>query len=169
MRIIQFLRNLNGFFSKIVFLTLLKTDFFSHIPDLLTTTRMTAQTRQSAIVLNETPELSEKPTSEFNNSTAAHFLTVPQDLSFKLHSGTTQWGKFSMFGILASSSISIAGGNTGSLYGSKDGNDLGSKIRIIGVNHFKQLTKNAYLSSTIGLNYSSTDQVNYATDRTTDE
>lgn len=74
-----------------------------------------------------------------------------------------------MFGILASSSISIAGGNTGSLYGSKDGNDLGSKIRIIGVNHFKQLTKNAYLSSTIGLNYSATDQVNYATDRTTGE
>jgi CarboxypepD_reg-like domain/TonB-dependent Receptor Plug Domain len=91
------------------------------------------------------------------------------DLSFKLNSGTTKWGKFSMFGILASSSISIAGGNTGSLYGGKDGNDLSSKIRIVGVNHFKQLNKNTYLSSTIGLNYSSTNQVNYGSDRITNE
>jgi hypothetical protein len=91
------------------------------------------------------------------------------DLSFKLNSGNTKLGKFSMFGILASSSISIAGGNTGSLYGGKDGNDLSSKLSIIGVNHFKQLTKNAYLSSTIGLNYSSTDQVNYGSDRVTNE
>lgn len=91
------------------------------------------------------------------------------DLSFKLNSGNTKWGKFSMFGILASSSISIAGGNTSSLYGGKDGNDLSSKISIMGVNHFKQLTKNTYLSSTIGLNYSSTDQVNYGSDRITNE
>jgi hypothetical protein len=91
------------------------------------------------------------------------------DLSFKLNSGNTKLGKFSMFGILASSSISIAGGNTGSLYGGKDGNDLSSKLSIIGVNHFKQLTKNAYLSSTIGLNYSSTDQANYGSDRVTNE
>jgi CarboxypepD_reg-like domain/TonB-dependent Receptor Plug Domain len=91
------------------------------------------------------------------------------DLSFKLNSGNTKWGKFSMFGILASSSISIAGGNTGSLYGGKDGNDLSSKIGIVGLNHFKQLTKNAYLSSTFGLNYSSTDQVNYGSDRVTNE
>jgi len=91
------------------------------------------------------------------------------DLSFKLNSGNTKLGKFSMFGILASSSISIAGGNKGSLYGGKDGNDLSSKLSIIGVNHFKQLTKNAYLSSTIGLNYSSTDQVNYGSDRVTNE
>ena len=91
------------------------------------------------------------------------------DLSFKLNSGNTKWGRFSMFGILASSSISIAGGNTGTLYGGKDGNDLSSKISIIGVNHFKQLTKNAYLSSTVGLNYSSTDQINYGRDRITNE
>jgi hypothetical protein len=91
------------------------------------------------------------------------------DLSFKLNSRNTKWGKFSMFGILASSSIGIAGGNTGSLYGGKDGNDLSSKISIVGVNHFKQLNKNAYLSSTIGLNYSSTDQVNYGSDRVTNE
>ncbi len=91
------------------------------------------------------------------------------DLSFKLNSGNTKFGKFSMFGILASSSISIAGGNTGSLYGGKDGNDLSSKIGIVGLNHFKQLTKNVYLSSTIGLNYSSTDQVIYGSDHVTNE
>ena len=91
------------------------------------------------------------------------------DLSFKLNSGSTKWGKFSTFGILASSSINIAGGNNGSLYGGKDGNDLSNKINIVGINHFKQLNKNAYLSSTVGLNYSKTDQVNYGSDRFTNE
>ncbi|MHA8067336.1 TonB-dependent receptor [Aquirufa sp. ROCK2-A2] len=91
------------------------------------------------------------------------------DLSFKLNSGNTKWGKFSTFGILASSSINISGGNSGSLYGGKDGNDLSSKIRIVGLNHFKQLNKNSFLSSTVGLSYSSTDQVNYGSDRVTNE
>lgn len=90
-----------------------------------------------------------------------------QDLSFKLNSGTTKLGRFSMFGILATSSISISGGNSGSLYGSKDGNDLASKIGIIGVNHFKQVNKNSYFRSIIGLNYSATDQINYDSDRQT--
>ena len=90
-----------------------------------------------------------------------------QDLSFKLNSGTTKFGKFTMFGILATSSINISGGNSGSLYGGKDGNDLASKIGIIGVNHFKQLSKKSYLSSIIGLNYSATDQINYGSDRAT--
>jgi hypothetical protein len=92
-----------------------------------------------------------------------------QDLSFKLNSGTTKFGRFSMFGILATSSISISGGNSGSLYGGKDGNDLSSKIGIIGVNHFKQLNKKSYLSSIIGLNYAATDQINYGSDRMTKE
>lgn len=92
-----------------------------------------------------------------------------QDLSFKLNSGTTKWGKFSMFGILATSSISISGGNSGSLYGSRDGNDLSSKIGIIGVNHFKQLNEKSYFRSIIGLNYAATDQINYGSDRITKE
>ena len=92
-----------------------------------------------------------------------------QDLSFKINSGTTKFGKFTMFGILATSSINISGGNSGSLYGGKDGNDLASKIGIIGVNHFKQLDKKSYLSSIIGLNYSATDQINYGSDRITQE
>ena len=90
-----------------------------------------------------------------------------QDLSFKINSGTTKFGKFTMFGILATSSINISGGNSGSLYGGKDGNDLASKIGIVGVNHFKQLDKKSYLSSIIGLNYSATDQINYGSDRIT--
>ena len=92
-----------------------------------------------------------------------------QDLSFKLNSGTTKWGKFSLFGILATSSINISGGNSGALYGGKDGNDLASKIGIIGVNHFKQLDKKSYLRSIVGLNYAATDQINYGSDRITRE
>ncbi|MBP6793726.1 MAG: TonB-dependent receptor [Saprospiraceae bacterium] len=90
-----------------------------------------------------------------------------QDLSFKVNSGNTKCGKFTTFGILATSSISISGGNAGSLFGGKDGNDLDSKIGILGVNHFKQLNTKLYLSSTIGLNYSKTDQINYDSDRVT--
>ncbi|MBP7512106.1 MAG: TonB-dependent receptor [Bacteroidia bacterium] len=90
-----------------------------------------------------------------------------QDLSFKLNGGNTKWGKFSTFGIIASSSISIGGGSSGSLYGGKDGNDLSSNIRIVGVNNFKQLTKNSYINSSVGLNYASTNQINYGSDRKT--
>lgn len=90
-----------------------------------------------------------------------------QDLSFKLSSGTTRFGNFSMFGILATSSISISGGNSGSLFGGKDGNDLASKIGIVGLKHFKQVNNKSYLSSIIGLNYASTDQINYSSDRPT--
>lgn len=90
-----------------------------------------------------------------------------QDLSFKLNGGNTNWGKFSTFGIIASSSISIGGGSSGSLYGGKDGNDLSSNIRIVGVNNFKQLTKNSYINNTVGLNYASTNQINYGSDRKT--
>ena len=90
-----------------------------------------------------------------------------QDLSFKLSSGTTKFGKFSMFGILATSSIEIGGGSSSTLYGNGNQVDFGSKIGIIGLNHFKQINKKSYVSSTIGINYSSTDQTGYATDRVT--
>lgn len=90
-----------------------------------------------------------------------------QDLSFKLSSGTTKFGKFSMFGILVTSSIEIGGGNSNTLYGNGNQVDFGSKIGIIGLNHFKQINKKSYVSSTIGINYSSTDQTGYATDRVT--
>lgn len=91
-----------------------------------------------------------------------------QDLSFKLTSGTSKFGKFSIFGILATSSIKIDGGrNSNSLYGNGNQVDFGSKIGIFGINHFKQINKRTFISSTAGINYSSTDQTGYATDRFT--
>lgn len=90
-----------------------------------------------------------------------------QDLSFKLNSGTSKFGKFSMFGILAVSTIKIGEGSSNSLYGNGDQVDFASKIRIIGLNHFKQINKNSFIISTLGINYSSSDQTGYATDRPT--
>jgi len=90
-----------------------------------------------------------------------------QDFSFNVNSGNTKLGKFTMFGILATSSIEITGGNSGSMYGGRDGHDLNSKIGIIGLNHFKQINNKSYFSSNIGLNYSKTDQTDYAFDRFT--
>lgn len=87
-----------------------------------------------------------------------------QDLSFKLNSGTTKFGKFSMFGILATSTINISGGSGNSLYGGGNQVDFASKIGIGGVNHFKQLNAKSYLSTTVGVNYASTDQTGYAYD-----
>lgn len=88
-----------------------------------------------------------------------------QDLSFKLNSGTSKLGKFSVFGILATSSINISGGNSGSLYGNGNQVDFASKIGIVGLNHFKQINPKSFISSTIGVNYSKTDQTSYDFDR----
>ncbi|MDI9364453.1 MAG: carboxypeptidase regulatory-like domain-containing protein [Flavobacterium sp.] len=84
-----------------------------------------------------------------------------QDLSFKINSGTTKLGKFSVFGLLAKSSISLTGSNSGSLYGGNGNTDFVSTIGIVGVNHFKQLTPKSFLTSTIGINYSKTDQTTF--------
>ncbi len=91
-----------------------------------------------------------------------------QDLSFKLNSGTTRLGTFSMFGILATSTINIGGGNSNTLYGNGNKVDFASKIGIGGVNHFKQLNSKSYMSTTAGVNYSSTDQTGYAYDHMMD-
>lgn len=90
-----------------------------------------------------------------------------QDLSFKLNSGTSKLGKFSLFGILATSTINISGGSSSTLYGNGNQVDFASKIGILGLNHFKQINKKSFISSTIGLNYSSTDQTGYGSDRPT--
>ena len=90
-----------------------------------------------------------------------------QDLSFKIASGTTKIGKFSAFGILASSTINIGGGSSGSLYGNGNKVDFGSKIGIIGVNHFKQISSKSFFTTTIGMNYASNDQTGYDFDRPT--
>ena len=91
-----------------------------------------------------------------------------QDLSFKVNSGTTKYGKLSLFGILATSTIEIGGGSSNTLYGNGNQVDFASKIGIVGLNHVKQINKKSFISTTVGVNYSSTDQTGYATDRPTD-
>lgn len=88
-----------------------------------------------------------------------------QDLSFNVNSGTTKLGRFTLFGILATSSINIEGGNSSSLYGNGGGHDLSSQIGIVGLKHFKQLNSKSYFSSNIGLNYSNSEQSDYGFDR----
>jgi hypothetical protein len=90
-----------------------------------------------------------------------------QDLSFKINSGTTKIGKISLFGILATSTIEISGGSSNTIYGNGNQVDFASKIGIIGVNHFIQINKKSFISSNVGVNYSSTDQTGYSTDRAT--
>jgi len=92
-----------------------------------------------------------------------------QDLSFKLNSGTTKMGKFSLFGIYGNSTIALeSGSNKNALYGNGNQADFSSKLGIIGLNHFKQLNSKSYISSTIGINYSKTDITNYGFDRITE-
>ena len=87
-----------------------------------------------------------------------------QDLSFKINSGETKLGRFSLFGILAASSISLKGGSSNELYGGGQSSDFKSKIAIGGLKHFKQINSKSYISSTIGINYSGTNQLNYGMD-----
>jgi hypothetical protein len=90
-----------------------------------------------------------------------------QDLSFKLNGHTTKIGKFSVYGILASSTIELEGGSSNTLYGNGNQVDFASKIGIVGLNHFKQLTKKSFITSTLGINYANTDITSYSTDRPT--
>jgi hypothetical protein len=93
-----------------------------------------------------------------------------QDLSFNISSGENKLGRFTMFGILAASSINISGGTSGSLYGGEGGgHDLSSQIGILGLKHFKRINAKSYFNSIIGLNYSKTDQSDYGFDRLTNE
>ncbi|MFZ4523940.1 MAG: carboxypeptidase regulatory-like domain-containing protein, partial [Bacteroidales bacterium] len=87
-----------------------------------------------------------------------------QDLSFKINSGDTKLGRFTLFGILAASSIAIEGGSSNELYGGGQQTDFKSKIAIGGLKHFKQLNTKSYISSTIGINYSGANQLNYGLD-----
>ncbi len=91
-----------------------------------------------------------------------------QDLSFKFNSGNTKLGRFSLFGILASSTIEIGGGPQNSLYGNGNKVDFASKIGMGGLSHFKQINTKSFISSTFGVNYSSTDQTSYDIDHMTD-
>jgi hypothetical protein len=89
-----------------------------------------------------------------------------QDLSFKINSGTSKLGKFTLFGILANSTINIEQSkpDANSLYGNGQKSDFTSKIGIIGLKHFKQINSKSFLSTSMGMNYSATYQSNYASD-----
>ncbi len=87
-----------------------------------------------------------------------------QDLSFKINSGDTKLGRFTLFGILAASSIAIEGGSSNELYGGGQQTDFKSKIAIGGLKHFKQINSKSFISSTIGINYSGNNQLNYGLD-----
>ena len=89
-----------------------------------------------------------------------------QDLSFKFNSGTSKLGKFTLFGILANSTINIEQSkpDANSLYGNGQKSDFTSKIGIIGLKHFKQINSKSFLSTSMGMNYSATYQSNYASD-----
>ena len=91
-----------------------------------------------------------------------------QDLSFKINSGTSKLGKFTLFGILANSTINIEQSkpDANSLYGNGQKSDFTSKIGIIGLKHFKQINSKSFLSTSIGTNYSATYQSNYSSDST---
>jgi hypothetical protein len=91
-----------------------------------------------------------------------------QDLSFKINSGDTKFGTFTMFGILANSSIAIENSkpDANNLYGNGNKADFVSKIGIVGLKHFKQINSKSFLSSSIGINYSGNNMVNYYTDST---
>ena len=91
-----------------------------------------------------------------------------QDFSFKLSSGTTKLGKFSVFGILASSTINIGGGSTNTLYGNGNQVDFSSKIGIGGFNHYKQINAKSFITSTVGINYAATIQTAYDYDHMAD-
>lgn len=89
-----------------------------------------------------------------------------QDLSFKINSGNTNLGTFSLFGILATSKISIEGGSENTIYGNGNNVDFSSKIGIIGLNHQYLINSKSFISSSFGINYSKTDQLNYDLDST---
>lgn len=69
---------------------------------------------------------------------------------------------------MATSTIEIGGGSSNTLYGNGNQVDFASKIGIVGINHFKQINKKSFINSTVGLNYSSTNQTGYGIERPTD-
>lgn len=87
-----------------------------------------------------------------------------RDLSFKVNSGNTPLGSFSLFGILANSSISVGGAKSGTLYASPDITDLGSAIGIVGLKHIKNINSKSYVSTSFGINYSNNTQLQSGTD-----
>ena len=89
-----------------------------------------------------------------------------QDLSFNITCGDTKAGRFTLFGILAGSPIAIesAKPTSGTMYGNGNKVDFNSKIGIGGIKYFKQINSKSFITSTLGINYSRSYQLNYAFD-----
>ena len=90
-----------------------------------------------------------------------------QDLSFKINSGDTKLGKFTLVGILATSNINLSALSSGSnnLYSTGYNTSLVSDIGILGLKNEKKINKNSFLSTSIGWNYSKNTQSDDSTDR----
>ncbi len=91
-----------------------------------------------------------------------------QDLSFKFNSGQTKLGKFSLVGILASSTINVGSGSSNTLYGNGNKVDFSSKIGIGGLTHFKRINSKSFINSLVGVNYAGTNQTSYSYDKFVD-
>ena len=80
-----------------------------------------------------------------------------QDLTFKLNSGETKLGQFTLFGLGGTSKIAFLHGSTDStdIY-SMPGRDSysSSTIGVLGLQHFIRLSKKIYMKSVIGITYS---------------
>lgn len=80
-----------------------------------------------------------------------------QDLTFKIHSGETKLGQFTLFGLGGISSIDFMHNTIDStdIY-SMPGQDAysNSKIGVIGLKHFVRLSKKIYLKTVVGITYS---------------
>lgn len=97
-------------------------------------------------------------------------LPTYQDLAFKVNSGDTKLGKFTLFGILANSNIlqesTKPSSGSKSLYSTGDNVYLASKIGVIGLKHTIPINQKSFINSSIGLNYANTYQNNYQYDTT---
>ncbi len=82
-----------------------------------------------------------------------------QDLTFKINSGQTKWGQFTLFGLGGTSDIAFLHGVTDSsdIY-AMPGRDSysSSNLGIMGLQHFIRLNKKIYWKSVVGLTFSET-------------
>jgi hypothetical protein len=82
-----------------------------------------------------------------------------QDLSFKINSGETRFGQFTLFGLGGTSRIEFLHGTTDStdIY-AEPGRDSysSSRLGVIGLQHFIRLSNKIYWKSVVGITYSET-------------
>lgn len=85
-----------------------------------------------------------------------------QDLSFKINSGLSKFGRFTLFGLGGTSNIDILAKDADStdIYGIPNRNTyFKSRIGLLGLKHFIKAGKRSYFSTVIGATYVSTSQL----------